>query len=194
MNNQYGPTETTIYSTAALLGPERTGSRLLGADLEYEAVRARCGAAASSAGVAGELYIAGAGLARGYMGRPELTAERFVADPFGPPGTRMYRTGDLVTWLADGSIDYLGRADHQIKLRGFRIETGEIEDLLVRNNDVAQAAVIVREDRPGSGAWPLMSFRPRLPGSIRTLCAATLPASCLTIWFPRRSSCWMPCL
>src|SRR6185369_11349719 len=98
-------------------------------------------------GVPGELYVGGAGVARGYLWRPELSAERFVPDPFsGAPGARLYRTGDLVRFRSEGELEYLGRVDHQVKIRGFRIEPGEIESTLEQHEEVREAVVIVSND------------------------------------------------
>ncbi|MER8158413.1 amino acid adenylation domain-containing protein [Streptomyces sp. NPDC094472] len=148
----YGPTETTTFAVRHRLprGPEVPASVPIGSPLDNTRLMVLdTGLRPVPPGTAGELHIAGAGLARGYWRRPGITAERFVADPYGPPGTRMYRTGDLVRWNADGVLEYLGRADEQVKLRGFRIELGEIEALLGSHPDVAQTVVTVQEPRPG---------------------------------------------
>ncbi|APO76913.1 amino acid adenylation/thioester reductase domain-containing protein (plasmid) [Rhizobium etli 8C-3] len=147
--NLYGPTEYTINALGADLSENaeptvgrpiaNTNAYILGPGLHPSPV-----------GVTGELYLGGVGLARGYVGRPTTTAERFVANPFGKPGERIYRTGDLARWRPDGGIDYLGRSDNQLKIRGYRIEPAEIENALVEQTGVKRAAVVGRPAQDGS--------------------------------------------
>ncbi|MYV64539.1 amino acid adenylation domain-containing protein, partial [Streptomyces sp. SID2131] len=151
VTNVYGPTEVTVWATSSVLSPGHTGTPDIG--LPFWNTRAHVLDSALRPvphGRPGELYLSGDQLARGYLGRPALTSERFTADPYGPPGSRMYRTGDLVRRRPDGVIDFLGRADDQVKVRGFRIELGEIETALTDRPEVDRAVVVVREDIPGS--------------------------------------------
>ncbi|MFP5287447.1 MAG: phosphopantetheine-binding protein, partial [Thermoanaerobaculia bacterium] len=195
--NMYGITETTVHVTWRPLSRADVarGSvvgraipdlslRVLDADLRPQPV-----------GVPGEIHVGDAGLAAGYLGRPELTAERFVPDPFGPsgaPGGRLYRSGDLARYLPDGDLEYLGRIDHQVKIRGFRIELGEIEAALAGQPGVREAVVLAREDAPGDrrlvaylvGEAPAVELRERLaallPDYMIPSAFVTLPALPLT--------------
>jgi amino acid adenylation domain-containing protein len=152
MINMYGITETTVHASFREIGVGDLDSAVspIGvplADLGFFVLDKWLRPV--PAGVVGELYVAGAGLAAGYVGRSDLTASRFVGCPFGGPGGRMYRTGDLVRWGADGQLQYVGRADEQVKIRGYRIELGEVQAALAGCDGVVSAAVIAREDRPG---------------------------------------------
>ncbi len=169
--NVYGPTETTIWSTSYKVSAtdtaisigrpiDNTYVYILNADLQPVPV-----------GVLGDLYIGGLGLARGYLHRAELTAEKFIPDSFGDePGARLYKTGDLARYLPDGNIDLLGRVDHQVKIRGFRIELGECEAVLSRYPQVRQAVVVVREDP--SGERILVAYVTTKPGTVFTVAEA----------------------
>ncbi|GAA4059880.1 amino acid adenylation domain-containing protein [Streptomyces shaanxiensis] len=179
-HNLYGPTECTVdsadcdlaLSERPAIGRPVAGGTLYILDGHLNPV---------PVGVEGELYVAGAGLARGYLGQPAPTAARFVADPFsGDPGARMYRTGDIARWTEDGLVECLGRVDDQVKIRGYRIEPGEIEAVLLEHESVERAAVVVREDTPGVRrlvAYVVLSAPPaeETPELLRRALAAVLP-------------------
>ncbi|MGP4004549.1 amino acid adenylation domain-containing protein [Streptomyces sp. 8N706] len=191
LTNGYGPTEATTFTTTHdLRGALGTGSVPLGSPLANTRVYVLTEALEPApVGVPGELYIAGEGLARGYHGRPGLTAERFVADPFGAPGARMYRSGDLVAWRPDGTLEFLGRTDGQVKIRGFRVETGEIEAALVAHRAIGDAAVVPHTD-PELGRTVLVGHlvpagSTQVPGAaqLRAHLAASLPEHMLPAAF-----------
>ncbi|MEU5844567.1 amino acid adenylation domain-containing protein, partial [Rhodococcus sp. NPDC047139] len=150
VHNLYGPTESTVHVTAARLPRELPHSLPIGRPVWNSRAYVLGGRLEPvPVGVAGELYVSGAQVARGYQGRVDLTAERFVADPFAGDGSRMYRTGDLVRWTRDGDLEYLGRTDFQVKLRGQRIELGEIETSMLAHPAVRQAVAVVHSDQHG---------------------------------------------
>ncbi|WP_369165426.1 amino acid adenylation domain-containing protein [Streptomyces sp. AFD10] len=177
--NMYGITETTVHVTTHDLTADAPapGASPVGRaidDLRLYVLDRRLRPVPP--GVTGELYVAGAGLSRGYRGRRPLTAERFVADPFGPAGTRMYRSGDLVRWSADGTLHYLGRADSQVSLRGFRIETAEIEAVLCEAGGARSAAVLLRTDLPTGPGLVAYTTGGVPAAGLRAACARRLPA------------------
>ncbi|SDO80795.1 enterobactin synthetase component F [Streptomyces sp. cf386] len=188
--NMYGPTEATVFATAAIVhatrsagdGPVPEGAPPIGRPLGH--VRAYVldsSLRPVEADRQGELYLAGDGLARGYLRRPGLTAERFVADPFGLPGERMYRTGDLARRRPDGQLDFLGRADAQVKVNGFRIELGEVEAVIARHPAVTEVMACVRKGTSGDPrlvAYLVPAVGARIPGrhALRDWAAERLPA------------------
>ncbi|MFI9099267.1 amino acid adenylation domain-containing protein [Streptomyces fildesensis] len=181
--NEYGPTEATVGCCVHILAPDDElppGAVSIGRPTHTSELHVLDGSLRPvPAGETGELYIAGGQLARGYLNRPGLTAERFVADPFGAPGSRMYRTGDRVRRSADGTLDFLGRFDGQVKIRGFRIELGEIESALLRRLEVGQAAVTVHQEGAGSAhliAYVVPSSKGGIDvGRLSAYAAETLP-------------------
>ena len=186
--NLYGPTETTIWSTLdRVTGPGEpiTVGRPI-ANTQVFVLDA--GMSPAPIGVMGEIWIGGAGVARGYLTCPELTSERFVADPFGDgPGGRLYRTGDLGRWRADGRLEHLGRADSQVKIRGYRIELGEIEAELEAHPAIRQAVVMAREAGPGDqrlAAYLVFAGRRNSP---QRMFGATSGEACLITCYRRPS-------
>ncbi|MFG2092754.1 amino acid adenylation domain-containing protein [Streptomyces sp. NPDC048612] len=185
--NAYGPTEATCDVSFAVRDPRSAdgaadGAAVIGRPIDGARVYLLDPALQPvPAGVVGELYVAGTGVARGYLHQPAVTAERFVADPYGGPGARMYRTGDLAYWDGDGRLRFCGRADSQVKVRGFRIELGEVRAAVSRCAGVGRAVVTVREDRPGDRrlvayVQPAPDAAPLSPAALRDETAALLPS------------------
>ncbi|OLF13997.1 hypothetical protein BLA60_02125 [Actinophytocola xinjiangensis] len=170
--NGYGPTEATVYATAATV---HTAGDAVSIGTPVPGTTAHVLDDALRPTDTGELYLGGAGIARGYLGRPDLTAQRFVADPFGPPGARLYRTGDLVRRRAGGDLEYLGRTDSQVKIRGFRVEPGEVEAVASTLPGVRAAAVVAHEDDLGGRRLVLHAVLDGDTGDLRARLATLLP-------------------
>ncbi|MGW3687088.1 amino acid adenylation domain-containing protein [Streptomyces sp. NPDC005125] len=184
--NGYGPTETTVFATSHRVGADPVGPLPIGRPLDNtRAYVLDARLRPSPTGTTGELYLAGSGLARGYHGRAAATAERFVADPYGPPGARMYRTGDLAHFTAAGPLAFDGRADAQVKVRGFRVEPGEVEAALRALDGVRQAVVTARPGPAGGKrlAAYLLLAEDTTADQVRTRAAAVLPGHLLpSLW------------
>ncbi|MBV8789180.1 MAG: amino acid adenylation domain-containing protein, partial [Mycobacterium sp.] len=177
MVNVYGPTETTMWASKSAPLKPGSGPPPIGSPITWAAFFVLdAWLNPVPVGVVGELYLAGRGVGVGYVRRPGLTASRFMACPFGAPGTRMYRTGDLVCWGADGQLQYFGRADEQVKVRGYRIELGEIQTALTALDGVEQAVVVAREDRPGDKRLVGYITGTADPAEARTALVERLPA------------------
>jgi amino acid adenylation domain-containing protein len=182
--NTYGPTETTITATSCLITAACAAVPIGRPVANAEAYVMDAAGLLAPAGVPGELWVGGVGVARGYHGRPGLTAQKFVAHPFAStPGSRLYRTGDLVRWRPDGQLEFLGRIDDQVKIRGFRIELGEIESVLTGHEEVAAAVVAVRADTAAPAEKRLVAYLVPVAGGgdrldvteLRQWCAGSLP-------------------
>ncbi len=191
--NMYGPTETTIWSSTETVG-DLDGLANIGTPLANQQMYVLDSALNPVApGIPGDLWIGGHGVTRGYWQQPDLTAQRFLPDPFvradtaAPWGARMYQTGDLVRWRYDGKIDFIGRSDGQVKLRGYRIELGEIEQVLDRQPGVSQAIVLMREDTPGDVRLVAYYTGAATPLDLRTALAARLPDHMVPAHFVQQS-------
>ncbi|MEU8386018.1 amino acid adenylation domain-containing protein [Streptosporangium sp. NPDC048865] len=180
--NAYGPTETTVCATMGACDPAAAYAPPIGRPLaNFRTYVMDRWLNPLPAGVPGELYVGGTGLAHGYRGRPALTAQSFMPDPYGPPGARLYRTGDLVRYLPDGRLQYVGRVDQQVKIRGFRVEPAEIEGAIIRYPGVREAAVVVRDDRLVAyvvldDASRIIADRSGLTGELHRFLQGSLPA------------------